>query len=172
MRYRVKAVPREGHDGRNRAGRRFFVAHWTELGEAELTPEIRDDPLLIVEPILQPQRGPGDGPTAELSAATDEELIQELAGRGFAVTPGTSDSPETGEGEPARTPEGEKPEEDATSLTPVRCTGLTKAGEQCRRDARPGSDPPRCPQHEDAPEGGQPEGSADTGAEKAGEPAS
>jgi hypothetical protein len=34
------------------------------------------------------------------------------------------------------------------SLTPVRCTGMAKStGEQCRRDAEPGTEPPRCAQH-------------------------
>lgn len=54
MQFAVRAVPREGHDGRNRDGRRFSSAHDTLLAADELTPGILADPLLIVTPVLPP----------------------------------------------------------------------------------------------------------------------
>jgi len=83
MTYRVRAVPREGHDGRSRSGRRFYSAHWTELADHEVTPEIRTDPFLIVERITPETAMPE--PVLDLERMADAALLEELQRRGYRV---------------------------------------------------------------------------------------
>jgi len=76
MRYRVRAVQREGFDGRHRSGRHFSSAHWTILEEGEVTPEILADPLLIVEPDTPVEDAPDpvEAVRSELQASLDEAV--------------------------------------------------------------------------------------------------
>lgn len=85
MPYRVKAQQREGWSGRWRSGRFFPASEWTLLADDELTPEMQEDPVLLIE-ILPPET---------------------------AIVP--------------------------ESLTLARCEAFTSRGEQCKRDAVPGS---------------------------------
>lgn len=85
MPYRVRARQRAGWPGRHRSGRFFPSAEWTVLADDELTPEMQEDPVLLIE-ILPPET---------------------------VIVP--------------------------DSLTPARCEALTRAGEQCRRDAQVGA---------------------------------
>lgn len=80
MFYDVRAVPRAGHDGRNRGGRRFSTAYPTRLEASEVTPEMLADPLLIVSRVEDAESDQPHSDTAdELACAYAEVGILRVA---------------------------------------------------------------------------------------------
>ena len=51
MPYRVIARPNGGHAGFRRSGRFFSGSEWTVLADEEMTPEIRSEPMLMVDEV-------------------------------------------------------------------------------------------------------------------------
>ncbi|MFN3652221.1 MAG: hypothetical protein ACK47B_21800 [Armatimonadota bacterium] len=53
MFYRVRSQPNPPHDGFRRGGRLFSASEWTYLSGAELSPDLLNEPMLIVEEISE-----------------------------------------------------------------------------------------------------------------------
>lgn len=75
MRYRVTAEQRKGWPGRWRSGRHFVAGQWVELDEAEVTDAMRADPVLIIEPLPEPdaKESETEEPEAKESEAEEAE---------------------------------------------------------------------------------------------------
>jgi len=70
MRYRVSAIPRENFSGFWRSGRFFPNApSFVELEEEEMTDAIRQEPMLIIQPIPEQAQPEPAQPTDEAPAA-------------------------------------------------------------------------------------------------------